>query len=111
MAKVHVLGQKQQIMGFIGVGADAVEVTDAQSALTELRRLSKDPDATVVLVFESLFEAETETFEEIRENSPNIILVIPDHLGSHGLMYKLIREQIEKSIGVDLLGKESASAQ
>lgn len=109
MASVYVLGQKQQVMGFIGVGVQGVEVTDPETALSELKRLTSDPEVALVLVYESLVEAAPEPFEEIREKSAITVLVIPDHLGSHGLMFKLIRESIEKSIGVDLLGKETDS--
>jgi len=107
MSSVYVIGQHEQAIGFTAVGAKAVEANTSEEAMAELRKLISRPDAALILIFESLVADASDEFEDLHLNTDQPLLVIPDHLGSRGLTLKLIKEMIEKSIGVDLLGKEN----
>ncbi len=106
MSKAFVVGEKPLIQGFKGVGFEIVHADSAETVLTALNRLARDPETSLVLVTESAAAENPEAIRQFRESSQAILTTIPTHLGSSHLGFKEMRKMVERSIGVDMLGKE-----
>jgi len=100
------VGEKRFILGFKGVGFDIVECNDAEGLRRELGALSRDDDAALVLVTESLAIEAPDAIDLFRERSRGVLTIIPTHEGSKNTSFNRMKKAIEMSIGVDILGKD-----
>lgn len=106
MSKAFAVGEKHLILGFKGVGFEIVPVDDAAKLTNELNLLSRNPEAGLVLVTESMAKDAIKAIEEFRMRSSAILTIIPAHEGSKHLSFQEMRRAVERSLGVDILGKE-----
>jgi V/A-type H+-transporting ATPase subunit F len=106
MSKAFVVGEKHLILGFKGVGFEIVPIDDAANLANELNILSRNPEAGLVLVTESMAKDALKAIEEFRVRSSAILTIIPAHEGSKHLSFQEMRRSVERSLGVDILGKE-----
>ncbi|OPY79218.1 MAG: V-type ATP synthase subunit F [Syntrophorhabdus sp. PtaU1.Bin153] len=106
MAKAVAVGEKHLILGFKGVGFEIVVVEEANRLSQALALLAADTEVGLVLVTESLAEKALLALEEFREKSAAILTVIPTHEESRHTSFAQMRKVIERSMGLDLLGKE-----
>ena len=106
MARAIVLGEKHLILGFKGVGFEVVACKDGAALLHELGALSRDPEVALVIVTESMAEEAPQALDTFRERSKAILTVIPTHEGSKHTNFNEMKKAVEKSIGVDILGKD-----
>jgi len=106
MYKAYVLGERHLIMGFKAVGFELIHVEDSSKLVHELMKLSGDDDVGLILVTESLAEEKPEIIEEFRQKSKAIITLIPTHEGSRHTSFLNISKMVERSIGIDILGKD-----
>jgi V/A-type H+-transporting ATPase subunit F len=106
MSKAVAVGEKHLILGFKGVGFEIVPVDDSTKLMHELSILSRDPEIGVVLITESMAMDAAKAIEEFRMRSSAILAIIPAHEGSKHLSFQEMRKSVERSLGVDILGKE-----
>ncbi len=106
MSKAVAVGEKHLILGFKGVGFEIVPIDDSQKLMHELNTLSRDPEIRLVLVTESMAREAPKALEEFRERSPAVLTIIPTHEGSEHVSFHEIRRSVERSLGIDLLGKD-----
>lgn len=106
MSKAVVVGEKALILGFKGVGFEVVDAPDGAHMTTELNRLARRSDVSLVLVTESVAAEAPEALANFREMSRAILTTIPTQKGSRHLSFNEMRKMVEYSIGVDMLGKE-----
>jgi V/A-type H+-transporting ATPase subunit F len=106
MSKAVAVGEKHLILGFKGVGFEIVPIDDSAKLMHELNALSRDPEVGLVLVTESMAKDALKAIEEFRMRSPAILTIIPAHEGSKHLSYQEMRKSVERSLGVDILGKD-----
>jgi V/A-type H+-transporting ATPase subunit F len=111
MARAYIIGEKHQILGFKGVGFEIVPVTDAERFADELFYLSRGHDTGLILVTESLAKESPQVIEEFRHRSNAILVIIPTHEGSIYLSINEMRRIVERSMGIDILGKGQTSEQ
>ncbi len=109
MAKAVVVGERHLILGFKGVGFEVVPVADGEQLAGALTRLGRTADVGLVLVTESLAAEAPQAVEEFRLKSQAILTIIPTHEGSTHVSFAEMRKAVERSMGVDLLGKEETS--
>jgi vacuolar-type H+-ATPase subunit F/Vma7 len=72
----------------------------------ELNILARDPEIGLVLVTESMAMEDPGAIAEFRGRSPAILAVIPTHEGSKHFSFQEMRKSVERSLGLDLLGKD-----
>jgi V/A-type H+-transporting ATPase subunit F len=72
----------------------------------ELNVLSRDPEIGLVLITESMAKDASKAIEEFRMRSSAILTIIPAHEGSMHLSFQEMRKSVERSLGVDILGKD-----
>ena len=106
MPKGVALGQRHHILGFKGVGFEIVAIEDGVGLERELVLLMRDPEVALVLLTEDMAIEAPEAVENFRSRASAILTVIPTHEGSRHLSFQEIRKSVEKSLGVDILGKE-----
>ena len=106
MSKAYVVGDKSQMLGFKGAGFEVIHADDADSLARALGQLIRGNDASLVLVSEGIAAQNPEAVDNFRENTAIIISTIPTHEGGAHLGFDAMRRMVERSIGVDLLGKE-----
>ena len=106
MSRAVVVGEASLVLGFKSAGFEIVDVPDGEKLLTELNRLARDPDVALVLVTEPVAAQAPDALRQFREVSRAILTTIPTHLGSKHLGFKDMRSLVERSIAVDMLGKE-----
>jgi len=106
MPKGVALGQKHHILGFKGVGFEIVAVEDSAGLERELVLLARDPEVALVLLTEDMAVEAPEAVENFRVRSSAILTIIPTHEGSRHVSFQEIRKSVERSLGVDILGKQ-----
>ncbi len=106
MPKAVAVGEKHLILGFKGVGFEIVPIDESGKLMHELNALSRDPEVGLVLVTETMAEEAPEAIEEFRGRSPAVLTIIPTHEGSKHLSFREIRKSVERSMGIDILGKD-----
>jgi V/A-type H+/Na+-transporting ATPase subunit F len=106
MSKAVAVGEKHLILGFKGVGFEIIPIDESGKLLHELNTLSRNAEIGLVLVTESIAREAREAIDEFRARSSAILTIIPTHEGSKHLSFQEIRKSVERSLGVDILGKE-----
>jgi V/A-type H+-transporting ATPase subunit F len=106
MSKAVAVGEKHLILGFKGVGFEIVPIDDSTKLMHELNTLSRDPEIGLVLITESMAKDAPGAIEEFRGRSSAVLTIIPTHEGSNHLSFQEVRRSVERSLGIDLLGKD-----
>lgn len=106
MPKGIALGQRHHILGFKGVGFEIVAIENSDELEHKLIVLASDPEVALVLLTEDMAVEAPEAIENFRLRSSAILTVIPTHEGSMNVSFQEIRRSVERSLGVDILGKE-----
>ena len=106
MSKAIAVGEKHLILGFKGVGFEIVPIDDSSKLMHELNTLSRDPEVALVLITESMARDDPNAIAEFRGRSPAILSIIPTHEGSKHFSFQEMRKSVERSLGIDLLGKD-----
>ena len=102
MAKIGVIGDRDSVLLFKAVGLDVFFEDDGAHANRTLHRLAREGYAAV-FVTEKLFPACAETIAEFQGQPYPAIVPIPDNQGSRGLGEKMLRQNVEKAVGMDIL--------
>lgn len=102
MAKIGVIGDRDSVLLFKAVGLDVFFEDDGAKANQTLHRLAREGYAAV-LVTEKLLPACAETLAEFEGQPYPAIIPIPDNQGSDGLGEKILRQNVEKAVGMDIL--------
>lgn len=102
MAKIGVIGDRDSVLLFKAVGLDVFLEDEGDSANRTLHRLAREGYVTV-FVTEKLFAACAETIEEFKGQAYPAIIPIPDQAGSRGVGEKMLRQNVEKAVGMDIL--------
>ena len=106
MSEIVAIGQRDQIIGFQGVGVKIAPAKDHAQFAAGLKEVARRDDVGIILVTENFAEDEgADLIAQIRKTYGKVILVIPDHHGSKGLAYRKMQKDVERALGVDLLGK------
>ncbi len=102
MAKIGVIGDRDSVLLFKAVGLDVFFEDQGESANRTLHRLAREGYATI-FVTEKLFAACAETIAEFQGQPYPAIIPIPNNQGSLGLGEKMLRQNVEKAVGMDIL--------
>lgn len=103
MFRIVVIGEKEVIIGFRGIGAELINFDSVEKVSDILERLANDKTITLIIITETVARYIMEKINTIREISSSIVLLIPTHTESLKLSLKEMRHVIEKAAGIDLL--------
>ena len=109
MAKAVAVGEKNLILGFKGVGFEIIPVESGAKLPQQLSLLARDKEIGLVLITESMAAESPEAVAEFREKSSACLTIIPTHEGSQHSSFREIQKAVERSLGVDILGKKQGA--
>lgn len=107
MYRAVAVGERHLILGFKGAGFEIVGCIDGNALQKELGKLSRETDVALVLVTESVAKEAPDAIDQFRERSRAILSIVPTHEGTEHYSFLRMKQAVERSIGVDILGKES----
>lgn len=107
MARAIAIGERHSILGFKAAGFEIVAVAEGARLAQALLPLARDPNVALILVTEPIASEALDVIEEFREKSSAILTIIPTHEGSSRVSFEQVRKDVERSLGVDILGKDT----
>jgi V/A-type H+-transporting ATPase subunit F len=108
MYKMAVVGDRESVLIFKAFGAEVfgVDVTEALENQKLINRLAKESYA-VILITEQAAQYLLEALEHYRKEVLPAILIIPSGDDALGIAEKLMKQNVERAVGVDILQPEN----
>jgi len=102
MYKIAVIGDRDSIYGFAGVGLDICPVTDAHDALRRLRTLTEEGYG-IIYITEALMTALGDDVAPYRDKPLPAVIAIPGATGNTGYGMAELKRSVERAVGSDIL--------
>lgn len=102
MYKIALVGDRDSIIGFQLLGISIFPVTNKEETINILNELIKEKYATVFIT-EEIASQIFEKIEELQKISLISLTIIPNKLEKKDLGLKILRKNMEKAIGIDIL--------
>lgn len=100
--KIGMMGGKNSILPFKGLGIDIFPVTDLKEAKEQLEKIA--PEYGVIFLTERLTEQLEDVIAQYDDQQTPAIIPIPSSSGNLGIGMNRIRENVEKAVGMNILG-------
>ena len=101
MYSIAVLGDRDSVLGFKGLGLDTVFVEDVESARHELRRLARG-NCAIIYITEQLAKDLTADIAKYKDSLTPAVILIPGKTGSLGLGSSALQSAVERAVGADI---------
>ena len=98
------LGDADTVFAFKAVGVDAYPVTSEAEAREKLRLLARNYD--IIFITEQLAEELSDLIARYKTRPFPAVIPLPSSSGSTGYGRRLIKADVEKAIGTDILQVE-----
>lgn len=105
MSKIALVGDRDSIIGFKLLGISLFPVTNKEETISILNELIKEKYAAVFIT-EEIASQIFEKIEELQKISLISLTIIPNKLEKKDLGLKILRKNMEKAIGIDILFRE-----
>lgn len=106
MSKIAAIGDKDSVMAFMTLGIEVFPVTDDQEAGKAILHAARD-GFEVIFITEQAAQNNTEIIGRYANDAYPAIIPIPSNQGSLGIGMHMLRTNVEKALGADILfGKE-----
>ncbi|MBA7663140.1 V-type sodium ATPase subunit G [subsurface metagenome] len=102
MYKIALMGDKDTIIGFKLLGVSLFPIAKKEEAAEMLNKLVKEEYAAIFVTEEIACQI-FEEIEMLQKTSFASIIIIPSKLEKKHLGLKILRKNIEKAIGTDIL--------
>ena len=102
MYKVAVMGDRDSIYGFAAVGLDVIPAEENVSAGRKLHKLAEGGYA-VIYITERLYKFLEADIVKYQESILPAIIPIPGAAGSSGAGVNMIKKNVERAVGSDIL--------
>ena len=102
--KVAIVGDGDSIMLFKAVGVDSFKVDDAKKAREILRKIAND--YCVIFLTEQYALQLKDLLKIMDENPYPVVLTLPDKNGNSAFSEQVLKEAMDRALGVDILFKE-----
>jgi V/A-type H+/Na+-transporting ATPase subunit F len=106
MARAIALGEKHLVVGFTAAGVEVVPVMDEHDFARQLAIAARDPGVAIVFATEQMAALAPEAVSHFRGTSQTALLIVPSYEGATRAGFSEVRKTVERSLGVDLLGKD-----
>ena len=104
--KIALMGDKDSIIGFKLLGVDLYPIKKTDEAINLLNKISKEHYA-VIFITEDIAKDIIDIINEYQRVSKVSFTVLPEKLVNRNIGLTLLKKNIEKAIGKDILfGKE-----
>jgi len=105
MYKIALLGDRDSLLGFQLLGISIFEIFNKEEAIKTLNNLIKESFA-VIFITEEVANQILEVIEELQKKPLISITIIPSKIESKNLGINLLRKNVEKAIGTDIIFKK-----
>ena len=105
MYKIALVGDKDSIIGFQLLGISIFSVTNKEETINILNELIKEKYAAVFIT-EEIASQIFDKIEELQKKYLISVTIIPNKLEKKNLGLKILKKNIEKAIGTDILFKK-----
>ena len=102
MYKIAVIGDRDSIYGFAGVGLDIFPVSDTHEALRHLRTLTEEGYG-IIYITEALITAMGNDVTPYRDKPLPAVIAIPGAIGNTGYGMAELKRSVERAVGSDIL--------
>lgn len=99
--KIAMIGGKNSILPFKGLGIDIYPVDDLEEAAQQLQEMAEDYG--VIFLTERLIEQLESIIRQYEELPTPAIIPIPSSTGSLGIGMARIQQNVEKAVGMNIL--------
>ena len=107
MPNIGIVGARDAVIGFKAVGVAVYPAETIEEARRLIFRLCTDNEEeepmAVLFVTEEVYQGALETIRTFKDNPLPAIIPIPGSLGSMGIGMAIIKANMEKAIGADIL--------
>ena len=103
MYKIGVVGDKDSILAFKALGLEVFPVLEVEEARKSIDRLALSLYG-VIFVTEQVAKDLEETIERYNRQLLPAVILIPSNQGSLNIGLKRINDNVEKAVGVNILG-------
>lgn len=102
MSNIALIGEKEVIIGFNLIGFRLFPVT-AYSEASEAFDTCTRGDYGIIFVTENIARLIADKIEVFQKKSPISICILPNHSEDSELSMKILRKNVEKAVGTDIL--------
>ncbi len=102
MSKIAVIGSRDCVLGFKGLGISVFSVKDGEEAGRTLSSIAGD-DYAVIFITEDFAEGVGGALKEIAGRPLPTVTFIPASKGAGGLGMERLRDSVRKAVGADIL--------
>lgn len=102
MSNIAIIGEKELIFGFNLLGFKLFPVNNFTEAKDALEKCTKE-NFKIIFITDNIAELIIDEIEKIQVISPNSICILPNRSESSELSLKLLRKNVEKAVGTDIL--------
>jgi len=99
---IAAVGDRESVMLFRALGVETVYVNGAKETESAVHRLARE-GVKVIYITEQAAEAAADIIERYKTEPFPAIIPIPGRTGTTGLGMRVIRENVEKAVGADIL--------
>jgi len=103
--KMAVIGDYDSILAFKAGGLDVFGVDNAKDAKDTIKKIAKDYQ--IILLTDNYAKENAEYLKRFLEEPYPIILTIPSKDGDSGYAMDMIKEEMERALGVDILFRKN----
>lgn len=101
--KMAIVGDGDSILAFKAGGLDAYAVDDVEKGKQLLKNISKDYQ--IIFIIDKLASGLDDVLKKYVESAYPIIIPIPSEAGSNGYGMEVLKREMERALGVDILFK------
>ena len=103
MSKVAVIGSRDSILGFKGLGISIFSVKKGEEASRTLATIANN-DYAAIFITEDFAEGVEEILKDLRERPlPTVTFIPAGAKGTRGLGMERLRNSVRKAVGADIL--------
>ncbi len=102
MSNVAIIGEKEIIIGYSLIGLKLFPVIDGNEAKIALDKCIQD-NFSLVFITDDIAQLIIEEIEKYQKISPTSICILPNRIKDSGLTLKLLKKNIEKAVGTDIM--------
>ncbi len=99
--KMAIIGDGDSVLIFSAVGIDPYPVQDSTDAAELIKKLAKN--YKIIFITDVIAKDNDETIKKYLTSPYPVIISVPSKSGSNGYGESLIKEAMEKALGIDIL--------
>lgn len=102
MFNIAIIGEKDIIIGYSLIGFKTFPVIGENEARIALDKCIQN-NIAIVFITDDIAQLIIDDIEKYQKISPTSICILPNRIKDSGLTFKMLRKNVEKAVGTDIL--------